>query len=464
MLKILLIPIGVLLSYSSLWAMSHEDARHLLSRSGFDEPPDTVVTLARLSRQAGVDLIVRSADTAWQVEPPGWTSQDKRIFKPSTGMSRVQRREAKRKHIDHHREWLYELQDWLLEQAVKSSSPLAERMTYFWQNHFTSSWLKVRQTQLMFDQLTLLRTNALGSYAEMLKGIVRDPAMLVYLDNQQNKKHKPNENLARELLELFSLGEGNYSEKDIKEAARALSGWSVDKDAAFVIKKKQHDDGEKTFLGETGHFDGDDIVDTILRQDSTAEFIVTKLWREFISPASDKDEVSRLAKLFRDSGYQIKPLLTALFTTDQFWAEENRGSLIKSPLQFVVGTIRSLEIPVENYRPLAKASRAMGQRLFNPPNVKGWPGGIDWIHSSTLISRKNFLARALRGQDMKNAAMLMQAANNRQNSPLENFAEGIPIKAIEKMLLCCAPAAVEHRGSREQQIRDLLFDPVYQLN
>jgi uncharacterized protein (DUF1800 family) len=201
-------------------------------------------------------------------------------------------------------------------------------------------------------------------------------------------------------MELFTLGEGHYSEHDIKEAARAFTGWSLDRDSGeFTYRRLWHDYGEKTVLGTTGRLDGDDVIDILLGRPETAEFIAAKVWREFVSPHPDRAEVGRWAAAFRDSRYEIKPLLRAVLTSDAFWAKENRASLIKSPVELVVGTMRTFDIHPLDLRPAVYACAALGQNPFSPPNVKGWPGGEAWITSATLLGRKQWLERVFRGSD-----------------------------------------------------------------
>ena len=205
---------------------------------------------------------------------------------------------------------------------------------------------------------------------------------------------QPNENFARELLELFTLGEGHYSEADIKDAARAFTGWSVDRETgAFRRPREQHDDGEKTFLGQTGRFDGDDIVAILLRQPRTAETVVEKLWREFVSLKPDPAEVKRLAAILRNGGYEMKPVLRAMFLSPAFRDPANRGALIKSPVDLVVGTVHVLGLPVPEKTQLARMMQGLGQVPFDPPNVKGWPGGESWITTYTLLLRQQYLRR-----------------------------------------------------------------------
>jgi len=273
-------------------------------------------------------------------------------------------------------------------------------MTLFWHNHFVSGQQKVKLAVLMYRQNVTLRANALGSFGDLLHAIARDPAMVIYLDNAQNRKGTPNENFAREVMELFTLGEGNYSEQDIKEAARAFTGWSLDRETGqFMFRRFIHDYGAKTVLGKSGNLDGDDVLDILLSRPETAQFVTRKLWREFVSPDPDEAEVKRIAARFRDSRYDIKVALQALLTSESFYAAENRGVLVKSPVDLVVGTMRQFGMQPGQPVPFAVAAAGMGQNLFSPPNVKGWPGGEAWINASTLLARKQFLDRLFRADD-----------------------------------------------------------------
>jgi uncharacterized protein (DUF1800 family) len=218
--------------------------------------------------------------------------------------------------------------------------------------------------------------------------------MLAYLDAATNRKDQPNENLAREMMELFTLGEGGYDEHDVKEAARAFTGWSIDPaDGEFKWRPFFHDRGEKTVLGRNGRFDGDDVLDILLDEPATARLVVSKLWREFVSPDPDPAEVDRIAARFRASGYDIRAALRALLRAPAFWDPANRGILVKSPVDLVVGTLRQLEVRAPDGLPFALLIRQLGQDLLAPPNVRGWPGGEAWIDSGTLLARKQFLDR-----------------------------------------------------------------------
>jgi uncharacterized protein (DUF1800 family) len=276
----------------------------------------------------------------------------------------------------------------------------------------------------MYRQNVTLRAHALGRFGDLLHAIARDPAMVIYLDSAQNRKGAPNENFARELMELFTLGEGNYGEQDIKDAARAFTGWSLDRDSGrFVFRRFVHDYGSKTVLGRSGYFDGDDVLDILLAKAQTAEFITRKLWREFVSADPDEAEVKKIASRFRDSRYDIKVALEALLISDAFYAKENRGVLVKSPVDLVVGTLKQFDLKPGEPVPFAVAAAAMGQNLFSPPNVKGWPGGEAWINTSTLLARKAFLDRLFRADDA-GASMADASARAMTSVPKQAIAAG----------------------------------------
>ncbi|MBZ0167518.1 MAG: DUF1800 domain-containing protein, partial [Candidatus Omnitrophica bacterium] len=267
--------------------------------------------------------------------------------------------------------------------------------------HFATSIKKVRRADYMLAQNLTLRQHALGHFDKMLHAIAKDPAMILFLDNQSNRKGAPNENFAREVMELFTLGEGHYTEADIKDAARAFTGWTVDQRyRTFTKRQRQHDDGTKRVLGKRGNLDGEDVLKILLERPETAMFITEKLWREFISPDPDPKELTRLAAVFRSRDYDISALMQAILTSDHFYAPENRTSLIKSPVEYIAGLLRQFKVRPTDLEPLTNLSRGMGQDLFNPPNVKGWPGGTNWINSNTLTMRQQLTGRIFRAEEM----------------------------------------------------------------
>lgn len=352
-------------------AMGFDDARHLLSRTSFGQTPAQIHDLEPIGFSDAVErLLVRPRRQA--ITPaPAWVND---------GADKQGR----------------ELRNWWVEEMLVTDQPMVEKMTLFWHNHFTSSVQKVRSAPALLVQNALFRREALGNFATLLKAVARDPAMLIYLDGVRSVERQPNENFARELLELFTLGEGHYSEADVKNAARAFTGWSIDRESGqFVDHGHQHDQGQKTFLGQTGHFDGDDILTILLAHPRTAETIVEKLWREFVSLRPDQGEVTRLAGIFRGSNYEMKPLVRAMLLSAAFRDPVNRGDLIKSPVELIVGTVHVLGIPVPEKTPLVRMMAGLGQSPFDPPDVKGWPGGESWITTNTLLLRQQFLRRMI---------------------------------------------------------------------
>ncbi len=381
---------------SNAVAMGFDDARHLLGRTSFAAQPSEIAAYAKLSRAAAVDELLAQTKRVASFPAPAWASRYERVFRQD--MTQEERQAAQRREQV---ERGLELRAWWTAEMLSTPTPFTEKMTLFWHNHFATAQQKVRVASLMYRQNAMLRQYALGNFGAMLREVSKDPAMLIYLDGAQNRKGMPNENFAREVMELFTLGEGSYSERDIKEVARAFSGWSIDLDAGeFRFRRAQHDDGEKIIFGQRGKFNGDDVVTLLLRQQKTAEFIVGKLWIEFVSPEINRDEVGRIAKVFRDSGYEIKPTLRALLLSDAFWAANHRAVLVKSPVELVVGSLRQFRFEVEDPAPFAVIMRQLGQDLFGPPNVKGWPGGETWLNTTTLLARKSFLNRLFRVDEM----------------------------------------------------------------
>lgn len=271
-----------------------------------------------------------------------------------------------------------------LNEMVHSEDQLREKMAFFWHGHFAS---RVINSNFSAHILNEIRKNALGNFRDLLFAVSKAPAMLNFLNNQQNKKGHPNENFAREVMELFTMGRGNYTESDVREAARAFTGWSYDKDAQFLERKKFHDSGSKTFLGRTGNFDGNAILDIILEQPATARFITDKLYRFLVNEQVDQKIVDTLSKDFFDSGYDIRRLLDRVFTAAWFYDSKNVGNRIKSPVELMAGIMRMLPMEIANPENLIVYQKLLGQMLLYPPNVAGWPSGKAWIDSSTLLLR-----------------------------------------------------------------------------
>lgn len=293
-------------------------------------------------------------------------------------------KEDKKKMRQQSREAVRSLNLYWLSEMVNSASQLREKMAFFWHGHFACRNLNIFYQQGLLD---IIRRNATGNFGDLLKEVSKSAAMLNFLNNQQNKKDHPNENFAREVMELFTLGRGNYSENDIKEAARAFTGWSSTLKGEFVFRRYFHDTGRKTVLGKSGNFTGEDVIDILLEQKQTANFIVQKIYRFFVNDQLDLQKTQWLAERFYKNGYDIGKLMEDIFTADWFYEEKNVGSKIKSPVELIAGIQRMLPMKLENEEVLLLLQRVLGQILFYPPNVAGWPGGKTWIDSSSLMMR-----------------------------------------------------------------------------
>ncbi|MCS4302328.1 MULTISPECIES: DUF1800 family protein [Chryseobacterium] len=271
-----------------------------------------------------------------------------------------------------------------LDKMVNSKEQMREKMAFFWHGHFASRVLNPKFNKQL---LNTIRKNALGSFKDLLFEVSQAPAMLNFLNNQQNKKDHPNENFAREVMELFTMGRGNYTEKDVREGARAFTGWSYDKEGNFKERKNQHDEETKTFLGKTGNFNGSDALNIILEQKATAKFITAKVYKFFVNENIDQNIVNTLSTSFYNSGYDIKKLMTEIFSSSWFYEQKNIGNRIKSPIELMAGMMRILPMNIQNPENLIVYQKLLGQMLLYPPNVAGWPNGRSWIDSSTLMLR-----------------------------------------------------------------------------
>ena len=284
-----------------------------------------------------------------------------------------------------------------LGQMINSQQQLREKMSLFWHGHFSTRTVNIFYQQKLLD---IIRTNALGNFGDLLKEVSKSASMINFLNNNQNRKNHPNENFARELMELFTLGRGNYTENDIKEGARAFTGWGASFNGEFVFREKQHDDDTKTFLGKTGNFNGDDILKILLEQKQTARFITQKIYRYFVNTDADPDKIEWLSNRFYQH-YNIESLMTDIFTSDWFYSEKNIGAKIKSPIELMVGIRRMLPMQIDNEAVQLLLQRLLGQILFYPPNVAGWPGGKNWIDSSTLMMRLRIPELIYAGDEFK---------------------------------------------------------------
>lgn len=385
-------------------------ARHLLMRAGFGGTPDQLVEWQGLGLSKAVHQLVSYNDIATpDLEPADLDPDIIRKYTPEERREFVEaRREGDQKTADKFRRMRVannaedrrmhlKLQRWWVDRMARTPRPTEENLTLLWHGHFATRHRDIRDAFLMEQQNTMFREHANGSFADLAKGIVRDPAMIKFLNNDRNNSRRPNENLSRELMELFTLGEGHYTEDDIKAGARALTGYHID-DNDFRLNVRLHDDGKKTILGQTDTFNGDSFVELLLKNRACSRFIALKLYRHFVADVSNdwdllesdtRQVVEAMAKQLRSGGYQIKPVLTTLLKSRHFYDAGIVGKKIKSPVQVVIGTTRQTGAPLRDERGIVTALRAMGQELFEPPSVAGWDVGRSWINTSTLFLRQN---------------------------------------------------------------------------
>jgi len=437
---------------------TYERAAHLIERAGFGATPEEIERLARLTPQQAVDQLVDYAAIDNSASKPfqesGVWDRGMDPFPPSRADAVRQARErgealgvralpegSPRRLQPVVDKFFYGLRAnsietqrlavWWANRMLTTNRPLEEKLTLFWHGHFATGDAKVRDYRMMLRQNEMLRANASGGLRDLLVGILKDPAMLVYLDNGENVKSHPNENFGRELLELFTMGVGNYTERDVREAARSFTGWTNDV-LAFKFDRDQHDFGDKVFLGKTAPLNGEDVIDIILAQPVTAEYVSAKIYRNFV-----RDEVpaairTDLGRSFRASGYQIKPLLKRIFLSRDFYSPAAVATQIKSPVVLVVSTYRKMglrELPT--IPDFGRLTSGLGQTLFDPPNVAGWAGGRTWITPATLLQRGNLFrdvlfadARTFRAPDR-----LMPATYARVG---ENLAKGMNVTEATK--------------------------------
>jgi uncharacterized protein (DUF1800 family) len=470
--------------------LNADDARFFLTRVGFAPDSVELAHYVGLTREQAVHKVLAATRTVAVTPLPSWVQEPiptREELKAQTVDQRQAEQHARGERYEELRAW------WVREMAT-TPSPLTERMTLFWHNHFTSGQDKVAYPQVMAQQNMLLRRDALGNFRELLHDVAKDPAMLQYLDGAGSRKGKPNENFAREVMELFTLGEGHYSQQDVSQAARAYTGWCLNPDTqAYMWRADLHDDGVKTVLGQSGPFDGEQVLDILLEQPETATFITTKLWREFVSDTPDPASIEPIAARFRASHYDVKVALHDLFLSDAFWDESRRGILVKSPAEFVIDTVRTFDINYDSTAPFASEMRTLGENLFYPPNVKGWPGGTTWINSSTLLARMQFVEQLFRATETapprrdqngmsrsaRSALPAPQATTraapggmrfdiDRWLAHYNTAAEAKPGLSIELQLqhavLSLTPVdAIETDSTGSAYLESLLMDPAYQL-
>ena len=404
-------------------------AAHLLNRAGFGGRPAEIEAAVRVGMEGTVERLINFESEPEASANPDWAKAGPERFgrmRELRDADPEKRKEIQRMYQREEREHLAELREWWLQRMVSGRRPLQEKLTLFWHGHFATSAQKVKDASLMWRQNDIFRRNAAGNWLTMLNEVSKDPAMLIWLDQAQSRKEHPNENFAREVMELFVLGEGNYTERDVTEAARALTGWSMERPTAeFIFRPMFHDRGTKTILGQSGDFNGDDVLRIIATQPQAARFITAKLWKFFVEDNPPDAIVNLLAAEFQAAKLEFKPILRTMFTCEAFYAPTVIRNQVKSPTQWLVSSVRLLERDLPPPMIMMNSMRTLGQELFAPPNVKGWDGGLSWITTNNLLSRYNLSAYLVLGEN----PMLPPPGKDKRPRPMaqRRFRHGAPV-------------------------------------
>lgn len=385
-------------------------AAHLLRRAGWGGSAAQIAEFAALDRETAADRLLNFESVDNAALDAKIAAANFNLTTPGRGL------DGKRPPL------IRDMSRWWLYRMSYSQKPLEERMTFIWHGLLTTqqSQIGFQRSKQMITQNELFRAHALGQYDVLLKAVSKDPAMMTYLNTVDSTKEHPNENYARELMELYSMGEGNYTENDVRESARAFTGWRLTPptkvqppaglsekerdeyldqlwgayEPAFVLNTKLHDSGSKTFLGQTGNWGGDDIVDIIMKQPATARFITKRLFSEFAYRDPDQGTIDGLVEVWNSSNHNVKAVVRAILTSDEFYSRRAYRALVRSPLEFMVGAVRGLEVETD-WLTVEQSAAGMDQRLYEPPSVAGWPGGEVWLSSGTFFGRVNFLDATL---------------------------------------------------------------------
>jgi uncharacterized protein (DUF1800 family) len=427
-------------------ALKIQDIRHLMMRTGLGVRWHDLKRYQEHSKTTSVRHIIDSANGQWALPAPtlmGWYTWNRK-YTP-------QQHKQLHHRLNNDKQ---ALKQWQVQMLLRTPTPLTERMVLFWHNHFTTSIDKVNQPALLLKQNMLFRQQGLGNFKQLLHAVARDPAMLIYLDNNSNKAGRHNENFARELLELFTLGEGHFTEADVRGAAQAFTGWSVDhRTGTFVINQAQHDSRLKSFMGKKGNFKGDDILDIVLKNPYTAETIAQKFWAEFVSDETPNPVTIRhWGNTLRRADYDIRTLLTTVLNSHEFWSTQNRAAKIKSPVELIIGSLRSLTLTPPSHRRIVNLCSALGQPLFSPESPKGYSVGQDWIDTYTLPTRVNVMSSLIRKANQRDMARI----------PVLSKEQKIAWLLANRMVDPLSQHALDSDNTT-RTLHVLLTDPSYQL-
>ena len=451
--------------------------KHLLARAGFGMRFEDLKQWGDLSVKHAVNRLFEATGSDGQITVVPGNTDFMAVLKGDANDKKIFMQQQRQQEKDLNLAWI--------SQMGTTDAQLQEKMTLFWHNHFAC-----RSNNALFAQQlnNIHRVNALGNFRTMLLQVAQAPAMLQFLNNQQNQKGHPNENFAREVMELFTLGRGNYTETDVKESARAFTGYGFNKNGEFVNRKFTHDDGVKTFMGKTGNFNGEDILTMLLDNKATAHFISNKIYKYLVNEIPDPAHVNAMADVFYNANYEIKPLLEFVFTADWFYDDKNAGNLIKAPVEFLVGLNRQFYITYQKPEVLLQFEKVLGQVLFYPPNVAGWPGGRNWIDSSSLMYRLKIPSTLLNGGvidftgkvDPEDEAFIATVRNQQQfvntrvqaqpdwDKLLQSIPQSMPNPEIAKFMLNTRVSnsllnSISETTDKKALVIDLVSTPEYQL-
>ena len=420
---------------------NYKTAAHLLNRAGFGGPPEAIQKLADLGPDKAVSSLIDYEHIRGLSPDPVWAMPDpQRLENLRLAIKSAKPEDAKLLRDQENKlqaARLLELRGWWLDRMAKGPRPFQEKMVLFWHGHFTTSIDKIRGTPnssyLIWRQNELFRRLATDNWLRLLIETGKDPAMLLYLDQAQSRKEHPNENFARESMELFALGEGHYMEKDVTEAARALTGWSYNsQEQRFVYRPTFHDEGMKTVLGLTGNLSGEDFLAQVVRQPQAAVFITSKVWNYFAGQFPSEELNGALAAVFRENGDYFKPFLRVMFRSEEFYGDDIIRNEVKSPVQWLVSSSRMLESDLPPPFICNAITSSLGQTLFAPPNVKGWDGGTSWITTNTLLDRYNDAATLVTGTTQQlSAADFARKQGGGGGQKLAKLAQRIHIGGVD---------------------------------
>lgn len=459
--------------------LGERSAAHLLRRAGFGGTPDQVRRYAAMTAGDAVESLLTVPPVS-SITPPQELEDLGRPVSMATdplqrsmlGQAMTPRRERAREG----RDAIFALQLWWLNRMLSTPAPLQEKMTLYFHGHFTSR-ATPRFPWITYNQNALFRKSALGNLHDLTRDVSKDPAMLIYLDGQANVAAHPNENYARELMELFTLGVDQYTEEDVRESARAWTGWRLDRrEGSASFNPALHDAGVKQFLGQRGNFDGDDIVDIIFAQPQCARFFATSLLSWFVYDDPEPALVESVAHLLRHHDFELAPVVATILRSEVFYSPRAYRALVKSPVEFVVGSYKTLALDSVDSGALV-ALRQMGQNLFSPPSVAGWPGGANWLTSGTMIARQNFLSRLLNSQTSDASAWIGDlslhptvAAQRVAHNVLQNDVAPAALREIETYLGGSGSAALAELSAENfaQRASGAVYlamaTPAYELN